>query len=113
MTHLYLYAINDFIHNHWDIIVTVIIGAIAGYLAEWIVPGRGYGLLVTIVFGIVGGLLGDWLFRDYLNFTHDPLFDRIIRSTIGAMLLVILFNILTGNKKRKKKERDIYEWENE
>jgi len=114
MAHLYLNAIGDFISNNWDLIITLFIGALSGYLAEFIVPGRGFGLIVTICIGMVGGFLGNWLFKDYLNMTHHPIIDEIIRSTAGAILLCIGLNLLLGNRQGKKGgEKDVYDWENE
>ena len=114
MGHLFLYAINDFISNNWDIIVTLFIGAVAGFLAEFIVPGRGFGVLVTIGIGMLGGWLGNMIFKDYLNMTHNVIVDEIIRATAGAMILCIGLNLILGNRQGKhNKEKDVYDWENE
>ena len=45
----------------YGIIVWLIIGAIAGWLAGLLVKGGGYGLIVDIIVGIVGALIGGWL----------------------------------------------------
>ena len=41
---------------------TLIIGALAGFLAGQLVKGRGFGLLVDIIVGIVGAFIGGWVF---------------------------------------------------
>ena len=41
----------------------LLIGLVAGWIANLIVKGRGSGLLVNLVVGIIGGVLGGWLFR--------------------------------------------------
>src|SRR5262249_3151411 len=46
-----------------SIIIMLIVGAIAGWLAGQIVRGFGFGLLWNIVIGIVGAFIGVWLFR--------------------------------------------------
>jgi uncharacterized membrane protein YeaQ/YmgE (transglycosylase-associated protein family) len=43
------------------IIATLIIGAIAGWLAGLLVRGSGFGLIVDIVVGVIGGFIGGWL----------------------------------------------------
>ena len=43
-------------------IISIIIGAIAGWLAGKIVKGGGQGLLMNIVVGVLGALLAGWLF---------------------------------------------------
>ena len=45
------------------LIVMIIIGAIAGWLAGLIVKGSGYGLVGDIVIGILGGVVGGWILR--------------------------------------------------
>ena len=46
------------------LIVALIIGAVAGWLAGFVVKGRGFGLIGDIVVGIVGALVANWLFPD-------------------------------------------------
>ncbi len=43
-------------------IYSIIIGAIAGWLAGKIMKGGGFGLLINIVLGIIGGVVGGWIF---------------------------------------------------
>ena len=45
------------------IIVMLIVGAIAGWLAGVIMKGSGYGLIGDIVLGILGGVVGGWILR--------------------------------------------------
>jgi uncharacterized membrane protein YeaQ/YmgE (transglycosylase-associated protein family) len=112
MTHLLLYDLPPFIEEHRELIVTLIIGAIAGYIAQFILPGRGFGLLVTILIGIAGGWIGQRILGGYLHLTHNAFFDAIICATIGAMLLVIVINLILGKPRKEKDERDVYDWGN-
>jgi uncharacterized membrane protein YeaQ/YmgE (transglycosylase-associated protein family) len=43
------------------LIIWLIVGAIAGWLAGMVVKGGGYGLIGDIVVGIVGALIAGWL----------------------------------------------------
>jgi len=113
MGHLLLYAMPPFIEEHKELITTIIIGAIAGYLAQFIVPGRGFGLLSTIIIGMLGGYLGNYFLGQYLHLTHYQLLDRTICATIGSMALVVVLNLLLGKPRDGKAERDVYDWENE
>ena len=45
-----------------SIIVFLIIGAVAGWLAGVVMKGGGFGLLGDIVIGIIGAFIGGWLF---------------------------------------------------
>ena len=45
------------------LIVMLIVGAIAGWLAGVIMKGSGYGLVGDIIIGILGGVIGGWILR--------------------------------------------------
>ena len=113
MTHLLLYSLPPFIEEHKELIVYLLIGALAAYIAQFLIPGRGYGLLVTILIGIAGGWIGNAVFGKFLHLTHDPLFDQIICTTLGSMILVLAINLILGIPKGVKNEKDVYDWENE
>ena len=44
-----------------SILVILLVGLIAGWLAGQIVKGTGYGLVADICIGIIGALIGSWL----------------------------------------------------
>ncbi len=81
------------------IILLLIVGAIAGFLARAIVPGRDrMGLIPTIVLGVVGsfigGFLGALLFgKDALEGLLQP--SGIIGSVIGAVIALLVYNAAT------------------
>ena len=43
------------------ILIILVIGAVAGWLAGQIVRGMGFGLIGNIVVGIVGAVIAGWL----------------------------------------------------
>jgi uncharacterized membrane protein YeaQ/YmgE (transglycosylase-associated protein family) len=47
--------------NAKALIIWLIVGAVAGWLAGMVVKGGGYGLIGNIIVGIVGGLIAGWL----------------------------------------------------
>jgi uncharacterized membrane protein YeaQ/YmgE (transglycosylase-associated protein family) len=76
------------------LLIWVIVGAIAGWLAGLIVKGYGFGLVGNIVLGIVGAFLGGWLFAQ-LNIVIMPgLIGTIIAATLGAVVLLLLVRVL-------------------
>ncbi len=85
-----------------DLIVTLAIGFIAGLLAQLITPGRGYGIISSIIIGIIGGWLGDKLFGFIHINTDIPFVNQIIRSALGAIILVVVLNLILGKDKRDK-----------
>ena len=85
------------------IILLIIIGAIAGFLARAIVPGRdSLGIAMTILLGVVGsfigGFLGAILFgKDAIQGLLQP--SGIIGSIIGAVIALVVYNAVTGRKR--------------
>jgi len=48
-----------------DLVIFLVIGAVAGWLAGMIVKGGGFGLIGDIVVGVIGSLIGGWLCSAY------------------------------------------------
>jgi uncharacterized membrane protein YeaQ/YmgE (transglycosylase-associated protein family) len=82
------------------IITMLIVGAIAGFLARAIVPGKdAMGIGATIVLGVVGSFVGGFLAA--LIFGHSAGWLRpsgIIGSIIGAIIVLLVYNAVTGRK---------------
>lgn len=74
-------------------ILSLIIGGIAGWLAGLIMRGDGYGILIDIVLGIVGGWVGRWLFG-ILNLHFGGTFGVLITSVVGAIILIALLRAI-------------------
>jgi uncharacterized membrane protein YeaQ/YmgE (transglycosylase-associated protein family) len=76
------------------LLIWIIVGAVAGWLAGLIVKGYGFGLVGNIILGIVGAFLGGWLFAQ-LNIVIMPgLIGTIIAATVGAVVLLLLVRVL-------------------
>lgn len=76
------------------LLIIVIIGAIAGWLAGLIVKGFGFGLLGNIVVGIVGAFVAGLLFpRLGLNIGSGYA-GSIVYATLGAVILLFLIRLI-------------------
>ena len=76
------------------LLIWLLIGAVAGWLAGLVVRGGGFGLVGNIVVGIIGAFVGGWLFG-YLHIaTGGGLFGEIIGATIGAIVLLFAIRVL-------------------
>jgi uncharacterized membrane protein YeaQ/YmgE (transglycosylase-associated protein family) len=76
------------------IIIWLIVGGIAGWLAGLVVKGGGYGLIGDIIVGIIGGLIAGWLFPR-LGIPLGAGFIRdVIDAFIGAVILLILLRLV-------------------
>ena len=76
------------------IIIILIIGAIAGWLAGALVQEDSNSFLLDIVIGIVGGWLGYRLFGHMLNITDSRFINEVITATAGAAILALGIKIL-------------------
>jgi len=75
------------------IIIWLIIGAIAGWLAGVLLKGGGFGIFADIIIGIIGAFIGGWLAGVLGISVGSGLIASIITATIGAILLVLLLRI--------------------
>jgi uncharacterized membrane protein YeaQ/YmgE (transglycosylase-associated protein family) len=76
------------------LIIWLIVGAIAGWLAGMVVKGGGYGLIGDIVVGIVGGLIAGWLLPQAGIIIGSGIIAAIINAFIGAVILLILLRLV-------------------
>jgi uncharacterized membrane protein YeaQ/YmgE (transglycosylase-associated protein family) len=80
------------------IVVWIIVGAIAGFVAGKVVTGRGLGLLWDIVVGIVGAFLGGWLasLAGIGVSTGTFTVGGLVAAIVGSIILLGVFRLLTG-----------------
>lgn len=76
------------------IIVMILIGAIAGWLAGLIMKGSGMGFIVNALVGIAGAFVGSYLFGLIGFSVGKGLVGAIFTSTAGALILLFIFGIL-------------------
>lgn len=76
------------------LLILLLIGAIAGFLAGIIVKGYGYGLVGNIIVGIVGAVFGGWLMPRLGLFTGTDIIGQIISATIGAVALLVILGVV-------------------
>jgi uncharacterized membrane protein YeaQ/YmgE (transglycosylase-associated protein family) len=77
-----------------SILVIVIIGAIAGWLAGQIVKGFGFGLLGNIVVGILGAFVAGLIFPVIGLGFGGGIVGAIIHATLGAVILLFLIKLV-------------------
>jgi len=66
----------------------VLVGALAGWLAGFLMRGGGYGLIGDIALGLVGSLLGSVIFRALGVSAGAGLFMAVVVAFIGAVLVI-------------------------
>jgi uncharacterized membrane protein YeaQ/YmgE (transglycosylase-associated protein family) len=85
-----------------SVLVILLVGLIAGWLAGKIVAGGGLGLISDIVIGIVGAFTGGWIFRQFDIHIGRGIVSSIIVATIGAMLLLVIVGLLSDTYPRRR-----------
>ena len=83
-----------------EIIATLVIGAIAGWLGSLIFKGSGLGILWNIILGIAGGWVGSWIFGTLNISIGSGWVGAIITGAVGAIVLLAIANLIFGVKKK-------------
>ncbi|MGA8359726.1 MAG: GlsB/YeaQ/YmgE family stress response membrane protein, partial [Xanthobacteraceae bacterium] len=76
------------------IIIWLIVGAIAGWLAGMVVKGGGFGLIGDIIVGIVGGIIAGWLLPQLGIVIGGGIVGDVIDSFIGAVILLVIIRMI-------------------
>jgi uncharacterized membrane protein YeaQ/YmgE (transglycosylase-associated protein family) len=88
---------------NWDnILLWVLVGLVAGFLASHVALGHGLGLFWDIVVGVIGALIGGIVLAGMLHFSiaiaGHPIISAMIMAFIGAVLLLIIFRLFAGGR---------------
>ncbi len=76
-----------------SLILILLIGAAAGWLAGNIMKGRGFGAVGNIVVGIVGAFLGGFLFS-LVGIKAGGIIGSLITATVGALVLLWVVSLI-------------------
>lgn len=76
------------------ILIWLIVGAIAGWIAGAVVRGGGFGLVGDIVVGILGAFIAGWLFPRFGFHIGTGILSVIISAAIGAIILLLLIRLI-------------------
>jgi uncharacterized membrane protein YeaQ/YmgE (transglycosylase-associated protein family) len=79
------------------LIVFILVGALAGFMASKVLTGRGMGLLWDIVVGILGAFLGGWL-AGLVGISVTNIVLEILVAFVGALILLAIFRALTRRR---------------
>ena len=84
-----------------SLILWIVIGFVAGYLAKLIMPGPdGGGFIMTTILGIIGALVGGWVGRAFFDngaATNDTFsIMGLIFAVLGAIIVLAIYRLATG-----------------
>lgn len=72
-----------------SLVLLLLVGAIAGWLAGVVMKGRGFGLVGNLIVGIIGALVGGFLFG-----SGYTLLGQILVAFVGALILLVLIGLI-------------------
>jgi uncharacterized membrane protein YeaQ/YmgE (transglycosylase-associated protein family) len=77
----------------------IFFGLITGFIASYVVNGRGEGCMINIVLGLVGALVGGFVFRQLAGFDafHFNLLSMFV-AIVGAIIVLLIYHALTGRR---------------
>jgi uncharacterized membrane protein YeaQ/YmgE (transglycosylase-associated protein family) len=78
-----------------SVIVWIVIGLLAGWLATKILGGRG-GLLHNIAVGLIGAIVGGFLFQKVGLAVVPDFWGNLITATIGAVIFLFIWRAIRG-----------------
>ncbi len=84
-----------------SIIIILILGGVAGWLAGLVFQGGGLGLIGNIIVGIGGGFLGYWLLPKlglHIN-TGTVWLNYVLTAAIGAVVILAVINLIFGGRR--------------
>lgn len=79
-----------------SLIIWLVVGGIAGWLAGLIMKGYGFGIVGNIIVGILGSVIGGWLFGSY-HIGTNGIIGAIIGATVGAVILLFAIRLVRRN----------------
>jgi uncharacterized membrane protein YeaQ/YmgE (transglycosylase-associated protein family) len=83
-----------------SLIITLIIGGVAGWLAGKIMRGGGFGVLMNVVIGVAGSFVGTAIFF-LLGLGTRNVVGSLIAATLGAVVVIYVAD-LVGKRNRTK-----------
>lgn len=81
-----------------EILVILIIGAVAGWLGSTIYKGSGLGLIGNIIIGIAGSFVGYWLLGKLGVSLGGGWIGAILTGAAGAIVILVLLNLIFRNR---------------
>jgi uncharacterized membrane protein YeaQ/YmgE (transglycosylase-associated protein family) len=90
-----------------SIIAWIVLGLIAGLIANMLIPGRRQqGLIITCVIGVVGALLGGWVATKLFHIHSLQGFFNLstwLTAIVGAAVLLLAYHLFSGQTSRRSR----------
>jgi uncharacterized membrane protein YeaQ/YmgE (transglycosylase-associated protein family) len=79
-----------------SLIIFLLEGLVAGWLAGKLIRGGGFGLIGDMVIGVLGAIIGGYLLPRFGlgHLVTVPIINQIVVATIGAVILLLLLRLV-------------------
>jgi uncharacterized membrane protein YeaQ/YmgE (transglycosylase-associated protein family) len=84
--------------NPGGLIAWLVIGLISGALADWVIPGKGFGLIGNLVVGLIGAFIGGLLINLLVPDATYAFWGSLIVAFLGACVIFLLVNAFRGRR---------------
>ena len=82
--------------SNQSLLVILIVGIVAGWLAGRVMAGGGFGLIGDLIVGLIGAFIGDWLLPRLGIHLGTGIIALIINAFIGAVVLLLILRLVGG-----------------
>ena len=82
-----------------SLLIIILVGIVAGWLAGKIVDGGGFGLIGDLIVGVIGAFIGDWLLPQLHIHLGVGIVSLIINATLGAIVLLVILRVVFGGRR--------------
>jgi len=83
-----------------SLLIILLVGIVAGWLAGQIVQGTGFGLIGDLIVGVIGAFIGSWALPQLGIHLGAGLVAAIANATIGALILLVVIKLVRGGGSR-------------
>ena len=82
--------------SNQSLLVIIVVGIVAGWLAGRVMEGGGFGLIGDLIVGLIGAFIGDWLLPQLGVHFGTGIVPLIINAFIGAVILLLILRLVGG-----------------
>ena len=86
--------------SNQSLLVIIVVGIVAGWLAGRVMEGGGFGLIGDLIVGLIGAFIGDWVLPRLGIHLGTGIVALIINAFTGAVVLLLILRLIGRNRGR-------------
>jgi uncharacterized membrane protein YeaQ/YmgE (transglycosylase-associated protein family) len=80
-----------------NLLLFLLIGVLAGFIAGKIFKGSGFGLVGDLIVGVIGAFIGGWVFG-LLGISSGGIIGLLIAAVVGALILLYVIRLARAKR---------------